>query len=109
MVRIRLSRTGLKHQPTYRIMVADVEAPRDGRFIENIGSYNPRTEPPTIEIKDERLTYWMGVGAKPSDSLMRILKFTGVLERIGYTGKVGKYVEPAAAEAESKPAKAARK
>jgi small subunit ribosomal protein S16 len=78
MVRIRLRRQGAKKQPTYRVVVADSRAPRDGRFIENIGFYNPRSEPPTITIEGERALYWLNQGAQPSDAVLRMLKKTGV-------------------------------
>ena len=81
MVRIRLRRTGLKHQPTYRVVVADKESPRDGRFIEILGSYNPRTEPFTLEVDEERIYHWMNVGAQPSESVVKLLKSAGVLSR----------------------------
>jgi small subunit ribosomal protein S16 len=81
MVRIRLRRTGLKHQPTYRVIVADKESPRDGRFIEILGSYNPRSEPFTLDIDEERTYYWMGVGAQPSESLVKLFKSAGVMDR----------------------------
>jgi small subunit ribosomal protein S16 len=64
MVRIRLRRTGLKGQPSYRIIVADKESPRDGRFLENIGFYNPRTEPFTINVQEDRVYDWMSKGAQ---------------------------------------------
>jgi small subunit ribosomal protein S16 len=79
MVRIRLRRTGKRHQPSYRVVVADSESPRDGRFIENIGFYNPRNDPPTIEIDAERARYWLSVGAQPSDPVARLLRKVGVL------------------------------
>ena len=59
MVRIRLRRTGMRHQPSYRIVVADKESPRDGRFLEIVGTYNPTTDPFTIEVKEERVYDWM--------------------------------------------------
>jgi small subunit ribosomal protein S16 len=74
MVRIRLRRQGAKRQPTYRIVVADQRAPRDGRILENIGFFNPRTEPETVNIDVERARYWLGVGAKPSEAVERLLK-----------------------------------
>ncbi len=79
MVRIRLRRMGKRHQPSYRVVVADSESPRNGRFIENIGFYNPRNEPPTIEIDAERARYWLSVGAQPSDPAARLLRKVGVL------------------------------
>lgn len=78
MVRIRLRRVGAKKQPSYRIVVADKDAPRDGRFIENIGHYNPRTEPETVELDADRALYWLSVGAQPSEAVARILKSKGV-------------------------------
>jgi small subunit ribosomal protein S16 len=78
MVRIRLSRHGAKRQPTYRVVVADQHAPRDGRIVENIGFFNPRTEPETVNINVERARYWIGVGAQPSLAVARLLKSAGV-------------------------------
>ena len=80
MVRIRLRRTGKKKQPSYRVVVADSESPRDGRFIEILGHYNPRTDPPTIEIDADRARYWLSVGAQPSDAAARLLVKVGALE-----------------------------
>lgn len=79
MVRIRLRRVGKRHQPSYRVVVADSESPRDGRFIENIGFYNPRNDPATIEIDAERARYWLSVGAQPSEPVARLLRKIGVL------------------------------
>ena len=81
MLRIRLRRTGKKKQPSYRVVVADSEAPRDGRFIENIGFYNPRTDPPTIEVKEDRALYWLSQGAQPSDAAARLLRKKGILDK----------------------------
>ncbi len=77
MVKIRLRRVGAKKQPSYRVVVADSRSPRDGRFIEIVGHYNPRTEPPTVVLKEDRIHYWLGVGAQPSESVERILKSQG--------------------------------
>jgi small subunit ribosomal protein S16 len=73
---------GAKKQPTYRIVVADKDAPRDGKFIENIGFFNPRTEPETVELDKERAAYWIGVGAQPSDAVRRLLVSAGVLAKV---------------------------
>ncbi len=81
MVRIRLRRVGSTHQPHYRVVVADKESPRDGRFIEIVGSYNPRTEPGTIEFKEERIYHWLSVGAQPSDSVQKLFKVVKLDER----------------------------
>ncbi len=77
MVRIRLRRTGLKGQPSYRIIAADKEAPRDGRFLEILGFYNPRTNPSTVEVKEERVFDWMSKGAQPSESVVKIFNSIG--------------------------------
>jgi small subunit ribosomal protein S16 len=81
MVKIRLRRVGAKKQPHYRVVVADSHAPRDGRFIETIGHYNPRTEPPTVEIDTERVLHWLGVGAQPTEAVRRMLDKLGIIAR----------------------------
>ncbi|NIM92448.1 MAG: 30S ribosomal protein S16 [Anaerolineales bacterium] len=81
MVRIRLRRVGSRHQPSYRIIAADKESPRDGKFIENLGHYNPRTEPATVVIDERRLFHWIGHGAQPSDAVRKILKPLGTWDR----------------------------
>jgi small subunit ribosomal protein S16 len=81
MVRIRLRRTGKKGQPSYRVVVADRESPRDGRFIEILGHYNPRTEPMTVVIDADRALYWLSEGAQPSDAVARLLRKEGILAR----------------------------
>ncbi|MBN1400071.1 MAG: 30S ribosomal protein S16 [Anaerolineae bacterium] len=78
MVRIRLRRVGAKKQPSYRVVVADQRKARDGRFIETIGHYDPRTEPPTIVIDGERAQYWLAQGAQPSEAVARMLKSLGI-------------------------------
>jgi small subunit ribosomal protein S16 len=79
MVRIRLRRQGAKKQPSYRVVVADQHSPRDGRILENIGFYNPTTDPETVSIDAERASYWLSVGAQPSESVARLLKKQGLL------------------------------
>jgi len=74
MLRIRLRRTGAKKQASYRIVVADQRSPRDGKFIEILGWYNPRTDPPTFEINSERARHWLSQGAQPSDAVAQILR-----------------------------------
>jgi small subunit ribosomal protein S16 len=81
MVRIRLRKMGLRHQPYYRIVVADRESPRDGRFLEVVGTYNPRTEPSTILVEEERVYHWMGHGAQPSESVAKLFKQIGLADR----------------------------
>ncbi len=78
MVRIRLRRVGSKGQPSYRIVVADQRSPRDGRFIENIGNFNPRSEPNEIAINAERAQYWLSRGAQPSEAVARLLRNAGI-------------------------------
>jgi small subunit ribosomal protein S16 len=78
-VRIRLTRTGKKKQPTYRVVVADGRAPRDGRYIEQIGRYDPRPDPSVVEIDQERAAYWLEHGAQPSDPVRRLLQIVGVV------------------------------
>lgn len=81
MVKIRLMRMGMKGAPSYRVVVADVNSPRDGRIIENIGWYNPLTEPSTINVDVERAKHWLSVGAQPTDSVRSLLERVGVLTR----------------------------
>ena len=77
--RIRVQRHGKKNQPFYHIVVADGRVPRDGKFIEKLGTYNPLTNPATVELNVERATEWIGMGAQPSDTARRILSYKGVL------------------------------
>jgi small subunit ribosomal protein S16 len=100
MVKIRLRRVGAKKQPSYRLVAADSRAPRDGRFIEEIGFYNPRTEPETVRINEERVLYWLSVGAQPTDSAARLLRSSGTLERFERL-KQGEAIEVLVAEAEA--------
>lgn len=81
MVRIRFRRVGTRHQPTYRIVAAERESPRDGRFLEVIGFYNPRTEPATVQVDERRLFHWMKNGAQPSTAVTTTLKAIGTWER----------------------------
>lgn len=106
MVRIRLRRTGLKGQPSFRLVVADKESPRDGRFLEIVGYYNPRTEPATLNIKEDRVYEWMSKGALPTESVSQLFKTVGTLERFERF-KTGESSETLLAEAES--AQAARR
>jgi len=76
-VKIRLARHGAKKRPFYRIVVADNESPRDGRYLENVGTYNPLKEPVEVSVKEERIRYWMDQGAIPSDTVKSLLKKEG--------------------------------
>ena len=100
MVRIRLRRVGLTHQPSYRIIAADKEAPRDGRFLEILGFYNPRTQPATIEVKEDRVFDWMSKGAQPSESVIKLLKGIGAMDRFDRF-KAGESMETLQAEAKA--------
>lgn len=81
-VKIRLRRMGAKKNPFYRIVVADSRAPRNGRFIEEIGYYNPLTEPKTVKIDDEKATKWLNNGAKPTDTVNRLFRESGLYDKI---------------------------
>lgn len=100
MVRIRLRRIGLKKQPSYRIIAADSEAPRDGRFLEILGFYNPRTQPFTFEVKEDRIFDWMSKGAQPTESVEKLFKSVGLLDRFARY-KAGEPIETLQAEAEA--------
>jgi small subunit ribosomal protein S16 len=100
MVRIRLRRTGLKGQPSYRLVIADKESPRDGRFLEIVGFYNPRTEPATMNIKEDRVFEWMSKGAQPTESVAQLFKTTGTDARYARF-KTGEAIETLLAEAET--------
>ena len=100
MVRIRLRRVGGKGQPSYRIVATEKEAPRDGRFLEILGFYNPRTQPATIEVHEDRVYEWMSQGAQPSESVEKIFKTSGTLSRFERF-KQGEAVETLVAEAKS--------
>jgi small subunit ribosomal protein S16 len=104
MVRIRLRRIGLKGQPTYRIVAADKESPRDGRFLEILGFYNPRTHPSTIHVKEDRAYHWMNNGALPTESVEKVFKSAGILDRYERFKK-GDAVEGLLKEAEEAEAK----
>lgn len=79
MVRIRLRRTGAKNNPAYRLVVAESNSPRDGRFIETLGHYLPTRQPAVVEINEERAKHWLANGAKPSETAASLLKAKGLL------------------------------
>lgn len=105
-VKIRLRRMGAKKRPFYRVVVADTRAPRGGRFIEEIGIYNPLTEPVTVKVNPERVAYWVGTGAKPTDTVHRLFKAHGVYEAKPEVVEEAAAAEPVVAEvkAEETPA-----
>ena len=82
MLKIRLRRVGARKQPSYRVVVADSRAARDGAFVDHLGHYNPRTDPPTIVIDEDKALSWLRKGAQPSDAVERMLKNLGVLEKV---------------------------
>jgi small subunit ribosomal protein S16 len=77
-VKLRLTRVGSKKNPVYRIVAADSRSPRDGRFIEIVGRYNPQTDPSTIELDEQKVKDWLAKGAQPSSTVQRLLKAKGV-------------------------------
>ena len=81
MVKIRLRRTGKKKKPSYRVVIADVRAPRDGDFLEIIGHYDPLTEPPTIVIDEEKALKWLRQGAQPTETVSSLLNKVGIMEK----------------------------
>ncbi len=100
MVRIRLRRVGAKKQPSYRVVAADLEHPRDGRFLEILGFYNPRTKPETIELHEDRIYDWISRGAQPSESVIKLFHTIGLMERFERF-KAGEPVETLLAEAKA--------
>ena len=88
-VKIRLKRMGAKKAPFYRVVVADSRSPRDGRFIEEIGYYNPLTEPAQIKINEERALKWLADGAQPSDTVRSLFRKQGILKKV-HESKYGK-------------------
>jgi small subunit ribosomal protein S16 len=77
-VKMRLTRVGSKKNPIYRVVIADSRSPRDGKFIEIVGRYNPQTDPSTIEFDEDKVKEWLGKGAQPSDTVQRLLKVKGI-------------------------------
>ena len=102
MVRLRLKRMGSKKAPFYRVVAANATSPRDGRFIENLGYYNPTKEPQIVELKEDRVAYWLGVGAQPTETVRSLFRRQGVLEKIhdAQPGETPAEAEAPAAESE---------
>ncbi len=100
MLRLRLRREGAKAQPIYRIVAAEREHPRDGRFLEVLGEYNPRTTPTYIKVNEARALHYLKNGAQPSEPVARILKWSGTLDRLARLKK-GEPLETLVAEAEA--------
>lgn len=104
MVKIRLRRVGAKKQPSYRIVIANSTSPRDGRFLEVIGHYNPRTEPETVVVNVERARYWLGHGAQPTEAVTRMLKKAGAYDAAPVVASEAPAAAPAAAPVAEAPA-----
>ena len=85
MVKLRLMRRGKKKQPTYRVVAADSRSPRDGRFIEILGHYNPRTEPTTVVIDNDKAVAWLRQGAQPTETVRKLLQTTGAWDEFAGT------------------------
>jgi small subunit ribosomal protein S16 len=81
MLKIRLRRMGARGQPSYRVVVVDSRKPRDGATVEIIGNYDPKTEPATIVVKEERALYWLKQGAQPTDTTARLLGKAGIMDK----------------------------
>jgi small subunit ribosomal protein S16 len=112
LLKIRLARVGKKKQPTYRVVVADARAPRDGKYVEIIGQYNPRTEPTTFVIDEEKARSWMAKGAQPTERMHKLLATVGIMEAPVYPPPKPKAepqapARPAAAAPAAAPAAAA--
>ena len=97
-VSLRLQRHGTTHRPFYKLVATDSRNVRDGRFLEILGSYNPRTEPFTFDVKEDRIYYWLSVGAQPSESVAKLFKSVGLDERFARV-KAGEDAEKVLAEA----------
>jgi small subunit ribosomal protein S16 len=106
MVRIRLRRVGLKNQPSYRIVIQDSEKPRDGRFLEIVGFYNPRTQPGTLTIDEARTFEWLANGAKPTESVGKLFRTSGTADRFARLRK-GEALETLIAEGKAAEARRA--
>jgi small subunit ribosomal protein S16 len=106
MVKIRLRRMGAKKQPTYRFVVCDAKSPRDGAFIEILGHYNPRTDPKTVVVNEEKVKAWLAKGAQPSDPVRRLFAELGLVPR-GFVPPKKVVAPPPEAAAPAAPAAAA--
>lgn len=100
-VKLRLMRMGKKKQPTYRIVAADSRSPRDGRFIEIVGNYNPRTEPSTINVDNAKAVKWLQNGAQPTETVVRLLETSGAMKVFRGEATLDEVSPPAPAADES--------
>ena len=104
MLRIRLRRVWKKGKPSYRIVVADSKAPRDGAYVEWIGHYDPMMDPPAVTLKEDRAIAWLKQGAQPSDAVKRIFEWNGIVEKTHAAAPVAEPVVEIVAEATDEPA-----
>jgi small subunit ribosomal protein S16 len=107
-VKIRLMRMGAKKAPLYRVVVADSRSPRDGRFLENLGTYQPRSEPSLVQIDTEKAAAWLAKGAQPTEAVARLLTIAGV-EGLAERRQAAKALRATQAQAKAEPAKAKAK
>ena len=105
MLKIRLNRTGARKKPSYRIVVAESTAPRDGKYIEIIGTYDPLTDPATIKLDGDRAKHWLSVGAQPTERVVKLMAREGLVEAPTYPGSASQSSD-ASATAEAAPAAA---
>lgn len=98
--KIKLTRKGMKKQPTYRVVIQEERSKRDGKYIENLGLYDPRQNPPLVQLQADRVKYWLGVGATPTDSVGRLLKMAGITDKYYKQRKQTRTAEPAEAKSE---------
>jgi len=104
MLRIRLRRVGKKGKPSYRIVVADSRAPRDGAYVEWIGQYDPMVDPPAVTLKEDRAIAWLKQGAQPSDAVKRIFEWNGILDKTHAAAAADEPTAEAADESTAEPA-----
>ena len=107
MLKIRLARVGKKKQPTYRVVVADARAPRDGKYVEILGHYNPRSEPSVFEIDEEKARTWLSKGAQPTERIHKLLATKGLMEAPVFAPPKPKAAPQATAPAAAAPSAAA--
>ncbi|WP_349551062.1 30S ribosomal protein S16 [Leuconostoc pseudomesenteroides] len=103
-VKIRLKRMGAKKRPFYRVVIADSRSPRDGRFIETVGTYNPIAQPAEIKLDEDKILSWLGNGAQPSDTVRNLLSNTGILAKYNDSKSGKKPAAKSAKKAAAKPA-----
>jgi len=104
VLKIRLNRTGARKKPSYRIVVAESTAPRDGKYIEIIGTYDPLTDPATIKLDGDRAKHWISVGAQPTERVVKLMAREGLVEAPSHAAPAGKESSDGAATAEAAPA-----